>query len=649
MLVTNREMRKNAYLCIIVHNKKRNIEIMDKNTLTGFLLIALVVIGFSYFGQPSQEEIIEQHRQDSIQKVQTKQAEKERITKENQERLKEYAALQDTTTLFGSAKKGNEQLVALQNSQIKLTLSNKGGNIISAELYGYKNQKKDNVILFDRNTASLNYTLPLKEENVNTKDYYFDIEDATDSTVTMALHSSKASMKLVYKLLPGTCMVNCSIQSQGIDPYLLPNQQYMLIDWQDTVMQQEKGFDFESRYSTLTYKLASESSTDYLSETESDRESIQEPVQWIAFKNQFFSSVMIGSTPFTQVQLSSDPMEKHTGRLKHYHANMQTEIPTPNRPVVFQFYFGPNQYQLLQGMDQYSVNGKELELENLVYLGWPLFRYINRYFTIYLFSWLTQWGLNMGVVLLILTLILKVLVYPTTRKSYLSSAKMRVLKPKLDEVQKKYPNKEDSMLMQQEIMATYSKYGVSPMSGCLPILLQTPIWIAMFNFVPNAIELRGQQFLWSDDLSTYDSIIEFNTQLPLIGDHISLFCLLFCGTNLLYSWMNMKLQKDSMASTQAAQQMKMMQWMMMLMPIFFFFVFNSYSAGLNYYYWISLLFSAITMWYLKWRTDDAKLLEQLEKNYEKNMKNPQKLSGMQARLQALQQEAIKQRMNQKKH
>ena len=208
-------------------------------------------------------------------------------------------------------------------------------------------------------------------------------------------------------------------------------------------------------------------------------------------------------------------------------------------------------------------------------------------------------------------------------------------------------NKEDSMLMQQEIMATYSKYGVSPMSGCLPILLQTPIWIAMFNFVPNAIELRGQQFLWSDDLSTYDSIIEFNTQLPLIGDHISLFCLLFCGTNLLYSWMNMKLQKDSMASTQAAQQMKMMQWMMMLMPIFFFFVFNSYSAGLNYYYWISLLFSAITMWYLKWRTDDAKLLEQLEKNYEKNMKNPQKLSGMQARLQALQQEAIKQRMNQK--
>ena len=210
-------------------------------------------------------------------------------------------------------------------------------------------------------------------------------------------------------------------------------------------------------------------------------------------------------------------------------------------------------------------------------------------------------------------------------------------------------NKEDSMLMQKEIMATYSKYGVSPMSGCLPILLQTPIWIAMFNFVPNAIELRGQQFLWSDDLSTYDSIIEFNTQLPLIGDHISLFCLLFCGTNLLYSWMNMKLQKDSMASTQAAQQMKMMQWMMMLMPIFFFFVFNSYSAGLNYYYWISLLFSAITMWYLKWRTDDAKLLEQLEKNYEKNMKNPQKLSGMQARLQALQQEAIKQRMNQKKH
>jgi YidC/Oxa1 family membrane protein insertase len=242
--------------------------------------------------------------------------------------------------------------------------------------------------------------------------------------------------------------------------------------------------------------------------------------------------------------------------------------------------------------------------------------------------------------------LLKVLVYPTTRKSYLSSAKMRVLKPKLDEIQKKYPNKEDSMKMQQEIMQTYSMYGVSPMSGCLPILIQSPIWIAMFNFVPNAIELRGQKFLWSNDLSTYDDVIHFSTNIPFIGDHISLFCVLFCASNLLYSWLNMKMQKDSMVGQQAASQMKMMQWMMMLMPIFFFFIFNSYSAGLNYYYWISLLGSAITMWYLKWRTDDKKLLAKLEENYEKNRNNPQKVKGLAARLEALQKQ---QEMQQKKY
>ena len=252
----------------------------------------------------------------------------------------------------------------------------------------------------------------------------------------------------------------------------------------------------------------------------------------------------------------------------------------------------------------------------------------------------------MGIVLLLITILLKILVYPTTKKSYMSSAKMRVLKPKLDEIQKKYPNKEDAMQMQQEIMTTYSKYGVSPMGGCLPILLQTPIWIAMFNFVPVAIELRGEKFLWSDDLSTYDSLITFNQNLPLIGDHISLFCILFCASNLLYSWINLKMQKDSMAATgQAAQQMKMMQWMMMLMPLFFFFVFNNYSAGLNYYYWISLMFSAIIMWFLRWRTDDAKLLAQLEKNYEKNTNNPQKMKGLAARLEAMQkqQQAMQQR------
>ena len=618
---------------------------MDKNTIIGFLLIALVIFGFSIFGQPSKEEINQSRINDSIAAVNAQKEKVEKEIKDKEAKAKQLAEAQDTTTLFGAAKQEKGENIILQNELVKLTINTKGGNIVAAELKEYKNQQKKNVELFNEQTARLNFTLPLKTENICSLDYVFTAQNTTDSTTSLVITGHDGStLKIDYKLLAGTYMVNCAISSKGLANHFAPDQSYMLIDWQDVVRQQEKGYEFEARYATLTYKEAAESGTDHLSETKAEEESPEKPLQWVAFKNQFFSSVMIGTQNFTHATLSSTPLEKASGCLKSYKAKMQTAFdPTGSHPTTFQFYFGPNQYQLLQNMDQYSLNNQELELENLVYLGWPLFRWINRYFTIYLFNWLTQWGLNMGVVLLILTILLKILVYPTTKKSYTSSAKMRVLKPKLDEIQKKYPNKEDSMLMQQEIMATYSKYGVSPMSGCLPILLQTPIWIAMFNFVPNAIELRGQKFLWSDDLSTYDSIIQFNSNLPLIGDHISLFCVLFCGTNLLYSWMNMKLQKDSMASPQAAQQMKTMQWMMMLMPIFFFFMFNSYSAGLNYYYWISLLCSALTMWYLKWRTDDKKLLAKLEQNYQKNINNPQKLSGLAARLEAMQkqQQAMK--------
>jgi YidC/Oxa1 family membrane protein insertase len=245
----------------------------------------------------------------------------------------------------------------------------------------------------------------------------------------------------------------------------------------------------------------------------------------------------------------------------------------------------------------------------------------------------------MGIVLLLITLLLRVIVYVPTRKSFLSSAKMRVLKPKIDALNKKYPNKDDAMKKQQEMMTLYSQYGVSPMGGCLPMLIQMPIWIAMFNFVPNAIELRQQGFLWAEDLSTYDSIIDFGTHIWGIGDHLSLFCLLFCGTNLLYSYMSVRQQRESMSGEQA-EQMKVMQWMMYFMPLMFFFMFNRYSAGLNYYYFISLLFSAGTMWYLRKTTDDAKILAQLEANYRANQNNPnKKASGLAARLEALNKQA----------
>ena len=244
----------------------------------------------------------------------------------------------------------------------------------------------------------------------------------------------------------------------------------------------------------------------------------------------------------------------------------------------------------------------------------------------------------MGIILIIITLILKGITYPMVKKSYMSSAKMRVLRPKLDAATKQYNKPEDAMQKQQAMMQLYSEYGVSPLSGCLPMLIQMPIWIAMFNFVPNAIQLRGQSFLWMDDLSTYDPIIEWGTDLWLIGDHISLTCVLFCVANLLYSWLTMRQQRDQMVGQQA-EQMKMMQWMMMLMPLMFFFMFNDYSSGLNFYYFISLFFSAAIMWILRKTTDDEKLLAYLEAKREENKNNPnRKMSGLAARLQAMQQQ-----------
>ena len=310
------------------------------------------------------------------------------------------------------------------------------------------------------------------------------------------------------------------------------------------------------------------------------------------------------------------------------------------KPAEFEFYFGPNDFQILKNTEKESTFGKDLEFQKLVYLGWPIIRWINRFFTLYVFDWLSK-IFPMGIVLILITLLLKLITYPMVKKSYMSSAKMRVLKPKLEAATAQYNKPEDQMQKQQAMMAEYAKYGVSPLSGCLPMLIQMPVWVAMFNFVPNAIQLRGEKFLWMSDLSTFDPIFEWNTNIWLIGDHLSLTCILFCVANLLYSWMTMRQQRDQMVGQQA-EQMKMMQWMMYLMPLMFFFMFNDYSAGLNFYYFISLFFSAAIMWTLRKTTDDEKLLAILEKRYQENKNNPKKASGLMARMQALQEMQRKQ-------
>ena len=610
---------------------------MDKNTLTGFILIAAVLIGFSYFSQPDEAERQAQFTRDSIASVERMKAEELQRAKENEEILQRVQAALDSTSLFYAHRQGTPQPIVLENEVVKLTLSTKGGAIKQAELKTYKNQQGGHVVLFDETDANMKIMLTGKTENIDSEDFFFTPVNATDSTVIMRLQAADGRfLDLSYYLHPNSYMVDLSVQAIGLDYLFTPSMKSMDIEWSEKARQQEKGYDFENRYSSLTYKIKDEG-TDYLSETSQESEQIKEPLDWVAFKNQFFSCVMIAHQDFTDAFLSSRPMTKQSGYLKDYEANMKTFFdPRGGEPTKLQLLFAPNNYHLLQDINELSSSDKDLELEELVYLGWPLFKWINRFFIIYIFDWLSSLGLSMGIVLLLLTIFVKILVYPTTRKSYMSSAKMRVLRPKMDEISAKYPKPEDAMKKQQEIMQLYSQYGVSPMGGCLPMLIQMPIWIALFNFVPNAIELRGESFLWANDLSAYDDIIRWDKSIWLIGDHISIFCLLFCVTNIINTWISMRQQQNSMTGEQA-QQMKIMQYMMYIMPIAFFFMFNNYSSGLNYYYFLSGLTSILIMWVLRKTTDDKKLLAKLEANYQANKNNPnKKLSGMAARLEALQ-------------
>ena len=619
---------------------------MNKNNIIGFLLIAVVLIGFSWYNQPSAEEQRTAFVQDSIAKA--KHAEMEKASKAAAAKRQTNAKAKveaDSTALFYSALKGQAKKIVLKNKKVELTLNTKGATVEKAVIKGYVGhnlQVKDgsadakDVTLFDGNDQSLKFMLEAKEANIITSDLYFTPSNVTDKSVTMTAVAGEGKTLTLTYTLGDDYMLHMSLQANGMAGLFSPNYNKMDVDWSDKARQQERGFMFENRYTTLTYHNA-EGGTDHLNEgSEKIDEKIEETIDWVSFKNQFFSAIIVSKDNFEKdAFMTSIPQEKGSGYLKQFQAKMKTAFdPTGKKASEFEFYFGPNDFQILKNTEKESTFGKDLEFQKLVYLGWPIIRWINRFFTLYVFDWLSN-VFPMGIVLILITLLLKLITYPMVKKSYMSSAKMRVLKPKLEAATAQYNKPEDQMQKQQAMMAEYAKYGVSPLSGCLPMLIQMPVWVAMFNFVPNAIQLRGEKFLWMSDLSTFDPIFEWNTNIWLIGDHLSLTCILFCVANLLYSWMTMRQQRDQMVGQQA-EQMKMMQWMMYLMPLMFFFMFNDYSAGLNFYYFISLFFSAAIMWTLRKTTNDEKLLAILEKRYQENKNNPKKASGLMARMQALQ-------------
>ena len=622
---------------------------MDKNTITGIILMAVVVIGFSWYSQPSEEERRLMAQQDSIAAVEKLNAEK--ATQEQKQKVAEAKAEQaaDSTTLFFAQRQGQEQEVVLKNNKVKVTLSTLGGTIQNAEIIGYKSRNHEgDVMLMTRKDAQMTFSLAGKQENIISSDLFFTPTEQTDSSVVMVAEQDGKQLCISYQLLPNSYMVNMQLQAKGLSGFFAPDMKTLDISWTDRIMQQEKGYDFENRYSSLTY-MRKDDGTKKLSETSNDTEDPEEALSWVAFRNQFFSAVLIAPQDFTNVHLSStQETEKKNGYLKTYEAEMKTFFdPSGSKPTELQMYLGPNEFHTLKAHNKLSKTEKNPELEDIVYLGWFVFRLINRWLIMPLFHWLSSFGMNMGLVLMLLTVIVKLLVYPSNKKSYMSSAKMRVLKPQVDAISAKYPKQEDAMRRQQETMQFYSQYGVSPMGGCLPMLLQMPIWFALFTFVPSAIELRGESFLWADDLSAYDDIIRWSSDLWLIGDHLSLFSVIYLITGAISTWIGMRTQQSQM-SGEMAQQMKMMRYMSYIMPLMFFFLFNNYSSGLCFYFVVSSIATILITWYLRLTTDDAKLLAKLEAYREQHKNDPKKVSNLAARLEALQKMQAEQQAARKK-
>lgn len=641
---------------------------MDKNTILGFVLIAAVVIGFSVLNKPSEEQLAQrQHYQDSIRLAKEQQAileaqVEEKAAKQNADESKTAsvnnffqasAIVNDSITsdsISSPAREISEQIVSLENEVIKVDFSTKGGQMVRAALKDFQTHTGDSLYLFD-NDATLALMLENKSSvKLNTLEASFKPVKSDDSSLTMRLnYSDKQYIDFVYVLEPNSYMVKFDIHVVGMDDVLSrTSKEEFVLEWDQSLRRQEKSLQNEQRYSKIYYKNAGQDVHE-LSESKNQKEEISDPVKWVAFKDQYFASTIIADYSFNTSVLDSKVLEANENYLKLYKASLYITPTLENDGSLhagFKYFLGPLNYSMLKSYDDNVKDSlHSLDLDKMVPLGWTLFRWINQYLVIPLFNLLSTSGLSMGIIILLLTVIIKIIIAPLTYKSYMSSAKMRVLRPQVEEINEKYPKQEQAMERQRATMELYNKAGANPMSGCLPMLLQFPILAALFMFFPSAIELRHQSFLWASDLSTYDAIIEWQGNIPLVskwlGNHISLFCLLMTATNIVYTKFNMD------ATNTGQQQMPGMKWMMMLMPLIFFFVLNNYPSGLTYYYFISTLITILLTLSFRFLIDEKKLLAKLEANKNK----PRKKSGFMARLeeaQRMQQQQAKGKSNPKK-
>ncbi|MBR4119653.1 MAG: membrane protein insertase YidC [Bacteroidales bacterium] len=608
---------------------------MDKNTIIGFLLMAALLFGYSWLNQPTQEELAQARYNDSIAKVQAIELQKMLDTK--QEPIAEVldsveldAKIKSQYGAFSQASQGESKKISLSNNLLDLEFNTKGGALSKATLKEYSRYDSLPVVLFDESDNEFGFIFKSSGRVVYTKDLYFTPQVTSDTTLVMTLTSDEGSkFNIKYTLPSDSYMVDVQITQEGMEKVLPHNMTNLDFTWEQKLRSQEKGRTFEERNSTLMYKRIGEE-VDELSETGEDSENMQLGIKWIGFKNQFFSSVLIADKRFNGAQLYSKAIEGDSAYLKAYKAETSFEYnPINPEGPSYRIFLGPNLYPLLKSYDSGVEDSEELNLDNLVPLGWTLFRWINTILIIPVFTFLGQYIDNYGIIILLLTIIIKIIILPLTYKSYMSTAKIRVLRPQIEEINAKYPGNDKALERQRATMDLYSKAGASPMSGCLPMLLQMPILIAMFAFFPSSIELRGEPFLWADDLSAYDAILTWDANIPVIswifGNHLSLFCLLMTITNIVYTKINM----DSQAS---GAQMPGMKWMMYLMPLMFLVIFNNYASGLSYYYFVSLLITILQTYAFRKFINEEKVLAKLKEN----QKKPRKKSGFMARLEEAQ-------------
>ncbi len=530
---------------------------------------------------------------------------------------------------------GNSDTLTLENDVLKVDFSSEGGKIAKVTLKKYDTYvtgDTTNVVPYNGATDYYSFTLPAGAGYIETRDLSFKAVAQNDSTVLMKLDLDGGAMwGIRYTLGKGeSYVVKMDIVQENIENVFASNMSDITMSWHQKMARNEKGKTFEERNSTIYYKYLNDS-PDYLTENGDQSEELEQEVKWISFKNQFFSSVMVPKTSIKRALVTTQDIKDQPGYLKVLDVKdaIISYSTKSENPASFDMLFTPNLYPLLSSYDEQLNAEDDLELTRLIPLGWGIFRWVNTYLVIPIFTFLGGFISNYGIIILLLTIIVKIILFPFTYKSYMSQAKMRVLAPEIQAINEKYPKPEDAMTKQQKTMELYSKAGASPFSGCLPMLLQMPILIALFAFFPSCIELRGQSFLWATDLSAPDAIFSWTTHIPLIstyfGNHVSLFCLLMTATNIIYTHINMQNQPGGAA-------MPGMKWMMYLMPVMFLFFFNDYASGLSYYYFLSLLITIVQTYSFRFIVDEEKVRAQMLAN----AKKPRKKSGFMARLEEAQ-------------